>query len=140
MAKEPKTIKLSDNQECIIHSCGGEQGKKIVIKLLDLMKPEQIQATQTPKERANNLARNLILNQNEDNNFVQKANKLLSELLALAYVKVGENFVELSTSVFDIEFAGRYAQMIELLIEIVEHNGFLEALGYLNQVQTMFKG
>lgn len=138
MAKEPKNIKLSDGQEVIIHSCGGKQARRLVLQIVDLMKPEQL-ATQEQKEATKNFAKNLILNGSSDSSFLSKSEKLLDELFGLAYIKVESNFVELTPPVFDVQFAGRLAQMIELLIEIIEHNGFLDLLGYLKTATKMFQ-
>lgn len=134
MEKETKEIKLSDGQECLITVCGGVQGRKICLEIVDLMKPEQM-GVQTPKE----VAKNLVLNNNSDSSFVDKADKLLSKILALSYVKINGEFKELNDNIFNVEFAGRYGAMIELLMEIIEHNGFLEALGYLAQSTKMFQ-
>ncbi len=138
MAKEPKTIQLSDGQDCIINSCGGTQARRLVLQILDLMKPEQM-INQDQKEASKNFVKNLVLNNNNDNSFVKKSEKLLNELFALAFIKVDGNFVELTEPIFDVQFAGRLAQMIELLIEIIEHNGFLDLLGYLETMKEMFQ-
>lgn len=135
MAKEPKKITLSDGQECIINSCGGRQGRRFVLQIIDLLKPEQLI---DQKEVSKNVA-NSLMTATGSENFVNKSEKLLDDLFRLAYVKVNDNFIELSPEIFENEFSNRYGVMIELLIEIIEHNGFLDLLGYLKTASKMFQ-
>lgn len=135
MAKEPKKITLSDGQECIINSCGGRQGRRFVLQIIDLLKPEQLI---NQKEAPKNVANALITTTGSDA-FVNKSEKLLDDLFRLAYIKINDNFIELSPEIFESEFTNRYGEMIELLMEIIEHNGFLEALGYLKTATKMFQ-
>ena len=115
-----------DGQNCTIKACGGKQGRRLVLRLVNLLKPEP-----ESKQDARNVAASLINGGNGDDSFVEKADKLLSEILSLAHIEVQGHMVPLTDDLFDSQFIKRYDVMLDLLVEVMTFNGFFEMLGFL---------
>ena len=131
--KEPLNLTTLDGEEYIIGMFDGLKGRRILLRLLELMKPSQ-------EMDAKNVATALVSGGGEA--FINKADKIVSDLMSVVHAKISEEvgFVAMDDKVFSVHFAGRYQAMLEVLIEVIEYNGFLDMLEYLKQIMPSMPG
>ena len=120
-------VELLGGQKARIIACGGKQGRRLVLRLINLIKPE-------PEKQVDprNVASALLAG--GDDSFVEKADKLLSEILSLSYIEIEGHMVKLDDNIFDIQFSRRYDAMLDLLVEIMRYNGFFDLIEYLMEL------
>lgn len=127
MAKEAINRNI-DDQIYHIQPFGGRQGRKIVLQILNLLKDSV-----TDFSKAN--VANALVSGGSDS-FVDKADKLITELLSLTYHKVGDSLVRLDEGYSDIHFSCNYSAMAEIILEVLELNGFFDLIALLPKSMT----
>lgn len=131
--KQQKEFKTIDEQEIIINCFGGRQGRKLVLRIIDLLRPEF--KTDTNNLTSKEVAQKLV--SGSDDSFVSKADKIISEIFEKVYIKVGDGFIPVDDNTFDLHFSCRYAAMLEILVEVMEFNGFFELIVLLKRMKHL---
>lgn len=123
-------FELLDGKKASITICSGKQGRRLVLRLINLLRPEPNQ-TVNPKAIAG------ALMSGSDDVFVNKADKLISDILSLAFIEINGHMVKLDDDIFDSQFAARYDVMLDLLVEVMTFNGFFDLIKYfINLLKT----
>ena len=105
----------------IISPCGAMQGRRLVLKIVDLIKPD----TDNQMSKAN-MAKAIM--SGTDDKFIDKADKVISELFEMVYLEVDGQKQLVNNAIFDSFFSGKYDLMLEILMEVLDYNGFLDLI------------
>lgn len=117
MGKTPKTYEATDGEVYTITMCDPVTGRRLLLRLYDLMQGQ----SPTPVSIQNIMSGG----GGSDSSFVDKADKLIEDILKLVMFK-GK---VLNNETFAACFSGKYDIMLELLLETCEYNGFFALIG-----------
>jgi hypothetical protein len=114
-----KSFIASNGNEYIIYQCDGDTSLDLLLRIIDIFKGSGMPIQQAPQNLVMGIA-------GGSSQFVKDAKSLIKDLFKLASFQ--NQFLNI---IFGAHFAANPYLMIELLMEIMDHNGFFDLIAFL---------
>jgi hypothetical protein len=131
-----ETFQTSNGEIYVIHPFDGVNGRRILLRMIDLIKP-------SPEQMKNPSLMGVSLMSGSSSSFVEKADSIIEDMLGKVFHKPknaqNNALMDLNHGYCGIHFKKNYFTMVELIIEVILWNDFFAMLEFLpaNMIETL---